>query len=59
MVPVVQQGVEKRRGGGIFLLCVLVVSPLFPPATNQATEKDFVEVAKSTEQMATLTPGTD
>lgn len=46
-------------GGGISLLCVLVVSPLLPPTPNQATEKDLVEIAKSTEQMPALTPGTD
>lgn len=57
MVAVLQQGVENGMGGGISLLCVLVVSPLLPPAPNQGTEKDDVEIAKSTEQMPTLTPG--
>lgn len=33
--------------------------PLLPPAPNQMTKKDFVELAKSTEQMPTLTSGTD
>ena len=43
----VKQGVEKGTGDGILLLYVLVVSPLLPPATNQATKKDFVEIAKA------------
>lgn len=29
------------RCGGISLLCVLLVSPLLPPAPNQATKNDL------------------
>lgn len=43
MVPVANQGVEK----GMVLLYVLVVSPLLPPATNEATKKTFVEIGKA------------
>jgi len=47
VVPEAKQGVGKGMGDGILLLYMLVVSPLLPPATKQATKRDFVEIAKA------------